>query len=78
MEFPTTIDTQGSKSSHENTCGVTINHAFAILASFELKDEAREKVLHKMIMIRNPRSLNFFSDKWNYRDTRSWSEDFIS
>ena len=28
-------------------------------------------------MIRNPRSLNFFSDKWNYKDSRSWSDDFV-
>lgn len=78
MGFPMTIDTTGSEAEHENDCGITINHAFAIVSSFELKDEKREKVLHRMVMIRNPRSLSFFSDKWNSKDTMSWSDDFVS
>ena len=61
---------------HENMCGLTMRHAFAILAAFELKGED-QKVVHRLIMIRNPRNINHYFGKWNNRDTFSWNPNFI-
>ena len=61
---------------HENDCGITYQHAFAVLSAFELKDENGESA-HKMVMVRNPRNLHFYDGKWNTKDTYSWTRHFI-
>jgi hypothetical protein len=38
-------------------CGLTINHSYAVLSSFELKDEDGNEV-HKMVMMRNMRNFD--------------------
>ena len=41
LNYTQTIDTQSTKEfGHENDCGITYQHAYAILAAFELRDEA--------------------------------------
>ena len=32
------VDTDYGNANHENICGLTMDHAFAILAAFQLKD----------------------------------------
>jgi hypothetical protein len=71
--YTQTIDTLSLHGGgHENDCGITYQHAYAILAAFELKDEDGN-VAHRMVMIRNPRKLHFYDGKWNTKDRYSWT-----
>ena len=47
--------------------GLTLNHAYAILAAFELKNKDGF-VEHQLIMIRDPRNINYYDEKWNKKD----------
>ena len=70
------IGTEYKDPWHENMCGLTMRHAFAILAAFELKDD-NGNVKHKLVMIRNPRNINHYYGKWNNKDSFSWKPEYI-
>ena len=53
--------------SYNKICGLTLNHAYAILAAFELKNKDGF-VEHQLIMIRDPRNINYYDEKWNKKD----------
>ena len=64
-------------SGYLNDCGVPAAHAYAIISAFFLRDK-HGRVVHRMLMIRDPKGKDTYQDKWNSKDKSSWTHDFIS
>ena len=62
-----------------NQCGITCKHSIALLDTFVLYNEARDTVLHRMYILRDPRGplTKVRSNRpFNVNDTSSWTDDF--
>jgi hypothetical protein len=64
-------------SGYINDCGVSAAHAYSILSAFFLRDQ-HGRVAHRMLMIRDPTGNDTYQDKWNSKDTSSWTPEFIA
>lgn len=71
------IVTMGTESKNEiqlNSCGLSTNHAFSLVAVFPLKDLSG-LTLHRMYLARNPQGISTYSGNWHANDTK-WTPNF--
>jgi hypothetical protein len=72
MSFPMTALTHVADWKRDIHCGVTENHAYSILTSFELSLNDGQKF--RLLMMRNPRSEVNYYGRFNAYDQFDWDE----
>lgn len=63
--YPIGFSTDGDDDSQKNECGVTKNHAFALITMFTIFENGKH---HQLIMLRNPRHETNYDKEFGYSD----------
>lgn len=62
-KYPASFATAGTNDSGRNACGIAESHAYSILEVFKMTDSSN--VEHKMLMMRNPWGIGYYTGLWN-------------
>jgi hypothetical protein len=62
--------TSGGLDTSINDCGIAFGHAYSILETFLMNFEGTDI---KMVLMRNPWGVTFYSSDWNHSDAR-WTD----
>ena len=57
--------TAGNNDNQRNHCGVNQAHAYALLTTFTIPNAAAHE---KVLLMKNPWGITYYSGKWNYND----------
>ena len=66
--------TSGSSDVYLNSCGIRMNHAYSIIAVFEM--DSISGFTHRMYMMRDPWAVTDYNADWHAGDS-AWSTHFI-
>ena len=67
--------TAGTSDTQTNECGITMSHAYSVLAAFTMTDSGG--TAHKCLLVRNPWGRSTYSGKWNKNDG-DWTDALIA
>ena len=66
--------TDGTSDKDKNSCGVSMAHAFSIIATFKMEED--DGTQHDMILVRNPWGETDYSWHWHRKDKR-WTNALV-